>query len=129
MKTGKLSESTLKRAIIKTIKYRDKKRAKVTCGVGLDAARIGISDWNKMMVSTQTVAGPIDTLYNRAIIRACNNICAAGGKVEAVSLSFTLPEYVKEKHIRQIMNEIADFCKEKSIIISGGHTEVSAYVT
>ena len=129
MKTGKLSESTLKRAIIKTIKYRDRKRTKIAPGIGIDASLMDVSDWNRMMIANATVAGPIDRLYNMAIIKACNNICAAGGKVEAVSLAFTLPEYVKEKHIRQIMDLYADFCKDKSIIISGGHTEVSAYVT
>lgn len=129
MKTGKLSESTLKRAILKTIKYRDRKRVKAACGVGIDATGIDVKDWNRMLVATETISAPIDKLYNRAIIRACNNILAAGGRVEAVSLAFTLPEYVKEKHIRQIMDDVADFCKEKSIIISGGHTEVSTYVT
>ncbi len=128
MKTGKLSESTLKRAIIKTIKYRDRKRTKLAPSVGIDAVCLDVADWSQMMTATASVAGPIDRLYNRAIIKACNNICAAGGCVEAVSLAFTLPEYVKEKHIRQIMDSIADYCKEKTIIISGGHTEVSAYV-
>ncbi len=129
MKIGKLSESTLKRAIIKTIKYRDRKRTRIAPAVGIDASVLDVADWGSLMTATATVTGPIDKLYNRAIIGACNNICAAGGKVEAVSLAFTLPEYVKEKHIRQIMDAIADYCKEKNIIISGGHTEVSAYVT
>lgn len=129
MKTGKLSESTLKRAIIKTIKYRDRKRTMIAPAVGIDASVLGVTDWDRMLTAAATVAGPIDKFYNRAIIGACNNILAAGGKVEAVSLSFTLPEYVKEKHIRQIMDAIADYCKDKGIIVSGGHTEVSAYVT
>ncbi len=129
MKTGKLSESTLKRAVIKTIKYRDRKRSEIACGVGIDATRIDVSDWGKMIVATETIAGPIDKIYNRAIIHACNNVYASGGKVEAVSLAFTLPDYVKEKHIRQIMDDIANYCKEKGIIINGGHTEVSSYVS
>ncbi len=129
MKTGKLSESTLKRAIIKTIKYRDRKRTSIAPGVGIDASVLEVADWSRLMTAAATVTGPIDKLYNRAIIKACNNILAAGGKPEAVSLAFTLPEYVKEKHIRQIMDAAADYCKEKSIIVSGGHTEVSAYVT
>ena len=129
MKMGKLSESTLKRAIIKTIKYRDRKRTKVACGVGVDASRMDVSDWKEMLVATETYAGTIDKMYNRPLIKACNNVYAAGGRVEAVSLSFILPEYVKEKHIRQIMDAIADYCKENAIIISGGHTEVSSFVT
>lgn len=129
MKIGKLSESTLKRAILKTIKYRDRKRTKVACNVGIDASKLDVSDWNEMLISTETVTGPIDKMYNRAIIRACNNVHAAGGIVESVSFAFILPEYVKEKHIRQIMDALADYCKEYEIIISGGHTEVSMYVT
>lgn len=129
MKLGKLSESTLKRAIIKTIKYRDRKHTKWAAGVGMDAACLDVSDWENMIIGTASVSGPIDKHYNRAIIKACNNVWAAGGAVWAVSLAFTLPEYVKEKHIRSIMDAIADYCREKGIVISGGHTEVSAYVT
>ncbi len=129
MKLGKLSESTLKRAIIKTIKYRDRKRTHLGANVGVDAASLDVREFEGLIIGTATVAGPMEKQYNRAIIKACNNVWAAGGEVFAVSLAFTLPEYVKEKHIRQVMEPIADYCREKQIIISGGHTEVSAYVT
>lgn len=129
MKIGKIQEATLKRAVLKAIKYRDRKRTKIGCGVGIDAARIDFSNSGDMLFSTETVACPMELHKNRAVIKACNNIAAAGGRTHSISISIMLPEYVKEKHIKALMKDIVDFCQEKEIIISGGHTEVSEHVS
>ncbi len=135
MKTGKISESILKRSVLKQI---EKVRSDVLkgAGVGEDCAFLSWEkhDDNKdadsggMAVSTQTVALGISDAAFLAVMAAANNLAAAGALAKAVTLAVTLPEGAEEILLRKLMEQALDCCRKLKIQIVGGHTEVSRSV-
>lgn len=135
MKTGKISESILKRSVLKQI---EKVHSDVLkgAGVGEDCAFLSWEkhDDNKdadsggMAVSTQTVALGISDAAFLAVMAAANNLAAAGALAKAVTLAFTLPEEAEEILLQKLMEQALDCCRKLKIQIVGGHTEVSRSV-
>ncbi len=135
MKTGKISESILKRSVLKQI---EKVHSEVLkgAGVGEDCAFL---PWEKhddnkdadsggMAVSTQTVALGISDAAFLAVMAAANNLAAAGALARTVTLAVTLPEGAEEILLRELMEQALDCCRKLKIQIVGGHTEVSRSV-
>ena len=135
MKTGKISESILKRSVLKQI---EKVHSEVLkgAGVGEDCAFLSWEkhDDNKdadsggMAVSTQTVALGISDAAFLAVMAAANNLAAAGALARTVTLAVTLPEGAEEILLRELMEQALDCCRKLKIQIVGGHTEVSRSV-
>ncbi len=135
MKTGKISESILKRSVLKQI---EKVHSEVLkgAGVGEDCAFLSWEkhDDNKdadsggMAVSTQTVALGISDAAFLAVRAAANNLAAAGALARTVTLAVTLPEGAEEILLRELMEQALDCCRKLKIQIVGGHTEVSRSV-
>ncbi len=129
MKTGKISESILKRSVLKQI---EKVHSEVLkgAGVGEDCAFLSWEkhDDNKdadsggMAVSTQTVALGISDAAFLAVM------AAAGALARTVTLAVTLPEGAEEILLRELMEQALDCCRKLKIQIVGGHTEVSRSV-
>lgn len=132
MKTGKISESILKRSVLRQIHYhRDEVRK--GAGVGEDCA---FFTWNgadtargngkeMLAASTQTVTLPIRRAGYLAVMAAANNLAASGAEPFAVTLALTLPTDAQEEQLREAVRQAEDCCKELAIQIAGGHTEVS----
>ena len=135
MKTGKISESILKRSVLKQI---EKVHSEVLkgAGVGEDCAFLSWEkhDDNKdadsggMAVSTQTVALGISDAAFLAVMAPANNLAAAGALARTVTLAVTLPEGAEEILLRELMEQALDCCRKLKIQIVGGHTEVSRSV-
>lgn len=132
MKNGKISESVLKRSVLK---YIHTKREEVVkgAGVGSDCAflqYIGrISDGSApagcISAAMETVALPVKDAGALAIYAAANNLAAGGTECFAVMLGLTLPEQTEEQQLQEIMKQTEDTCAALKIQIAGGHTEVS----
>lgn len=129
MKTGKISESILKRSVLRLIKTH---REEVIKGaeVGGDCAFLSWKEnsGDRVILSTQTMTLPIQKSTKLAVMAAANNLAAAGGEAIAVMLSLTLPEGSTEEDLKKIMDQAEDCCARLHIQIAGGHTEVSAAV-
>lgn len=129
MELGKISESTLKRSVLKYVQLNNKK---VACAkellkgadVGVDAAVL-----KDMAVATQTSIGRNRMVVVEAMINAWNNLSASGVRPIAVQVSLVLPEALYESELRHMMEEASDFATVHDIVICGGHTTVSKYVT
>ena len=121
MRTGKISESILKRSILRQIKnYRDEIRK--GAGVGEDcafftwksSASMEDTGQDRLAVSTQTITFPVRRAGYLAVMAAANNLAASGAQPLAVTLALTFPPDAEEA--------------ELDIQIVGGHTEVSQAV-
>ncbi len=125
MKVGKISESVLKRSVLKKIIYKDK--AVISkAHVGHDAAVISNEADDKLMVtSTQTVIAKRDFHHNRAFIRAVNNVAAVGGTPAYAQISIVLPEGMREIKLKMLMDEMGSLAESMKIHITGGSTSVS----
>ena len=141
MKTGKISESILKRSVLK---YCKTKREEVVKGAapGVDCAfftypdRLGrdvgsqLSDCQDKVfcAATQTVSLPVIRAGCYAVYAAVNAVAAGGGIPFAMQMALTLPEGTEESELKRIMQlteEAAGICK---VQIAGGHTEVTGAV-
>lgn len=127
MRLGKLSDSILKRTVLKQIKN---KRSEVLCGAGIgeDCAIFACEGGNlASCVASYAVADRQDMI--RAIYKATNNLATAGAEPLAVLLSILLPEKASEEKLKKLMDGAAQAARELNIQIAGGHTTVSGAVS
>ena len=133
MKTGKISESVLKRSVLRLIENSRKEVIK-GAGVGEDCAFLSWEDSDRtqgrsiVAASTETVSLPVRNSAYLAVMAAANNLAASGAVPLSVSLSLTLPEDTEETALKELMKQAGKCCKELAIQITGGHTEVSRSV-
>ena len=127
MRPGKLSDSILKRTVLKQIKT---KREEVLCGAGVgeDCAIFSCAGQNLVSCVTEYVVDDRQDMI-RAIYKATNNIATAGAEPIAVMLSIVLPERASEEKLKKLMDGAAQAARELNIQIAGGHTTVNPYVS
>lgn len=127
MKQGKLTENCLKRSVLRKIgTYREEMQK--GAALGQDCAFFSWKE-ESLVTTTQTVALPVKDAGRLAVYAADNNLAASGAQTIGISLALTLPETLEEKELQELMRGIDDTCKELSIQISGGHTEISRRVS
>ncbi|MBQ8597358.1 MAG: hydrogenase maturation factor, partial [Lachnospiraceae bacterium] len=127
MKIGRISESILKRSVLRQIKtHRDE--VLKGAGVGEDCA---FFSWDRSAtaVSTQTVTLPTGLAPDLAVLAAVNNLAAGGAEPFAVTAAVTLPVEAEESQLKIIMSRLERKCKDLGIELAGGHTEVSPAVS
>lgn len=121
MKIGKISESVLKRTVIKEIKYKNK-TVKKGSAVGSDGA-VFATDGRDMVSSISTYMGDIILCGKRAFAGAVNSVAAGEAKPFAVQVSVLMPESIKENRLRALMVTLHDMGEAIGVQIAGGHTE------
>ena len=124
MKIGKISESVLKRTIIKEIKYKNK-TVKKGASVGNDGA-VFVADGRDMVSSVSTYMGEIILCGKRAFAGAVNSLAAKGAVPFAIQVSILMPESTKESMLRAFMIELHDMGESIGVQLAGGHTETAA---
>ena len=126
MKIGKISENVLKRSVIK---YIDKNSDDVIKGaeIGSDCAFLSW-DSQSLAVSSQTFSLPVLEGTKYALYAALNNLAASGMQAVAITVAVTLPGDAQEAKLQEIMKQLRKICKEYSVQIVGGHTEVTTSV-
>lgn len=127
MKIGKVSESVLKRSILKQIKT---KRNEIVngAGIGVDCAILAFQETENCAVSTESLVVQNGRTLRHAIIKAANNLAAGGAEPVGVTISAVLPETTEESDIKAFMAEAETVCEEWNMQLTGGHTEVSEAV-
>ncbi len=128
MRFGKVSDSVLKRSVLKNIKKRRNEMV-IGAGLGEDCAIFSLSPATSVStcVSQATVSGEEDAA--RLLQKVVNNLACGGSKPLAVMLSITLPENAREIRIKEIMCGAERVASAENMQIIGGHTAVSPYVT
>ena len=128
MNLGKVSETILKRSILKQIRT---KRSEVIKGAeaSLDCAVISNDHTGFMLVSCDPLTIDINDKEYYSIVKSINNIAAAGGQTIGVMLSILVLCEFEETDIKLIMKKSEEVCAKYNIQIMGGHTEVTNAVT
>ena len=126
MKIGRISESVLKRSVLRQIKTHREEVLK-GAGVGEDCA---FFSWNQSLfaASTQTVSLPVKAAPRMAVLAASNNLAAGGAEPFAITAAITMPPEAEEALLKDIMACLENKCKELHIELAGGHTEISPAV-
>lgn len=133
MRRGKLSESILKRSVLREIENPGKEVLK-GAGVGNDCAFLswdapgfsGQEISSVIAMTTQTVTLPVRNAAYLAVMAAANNLAAAGAFPVGVTLSLTLPEGTEESLLKEMMRQAKACCEKLGMQIVGGHTEISS---
>lgn len=127
MKPGKVSESVLKRSILKKIESR---REEILVGAmpGGDCAVLQEDSSHVTALSTQVSVLGSRNQGKLAVYLVANNLAATGAEPVGVSLSLILPERGKESQIKNLMDEAEHTCRNLNMQIIGGHTEISGAV-
>ena len=128
MKLGKISDSILKRTVLKQIKF---KRNEVIngAGVGEDCAIFSCGA-DEMMVSCMQ-EGAVATVKDmeNLVIKCANNLATAGAEPMALMVTYLLPERATEEKLKQLMESASLTAKNLNMQIAGGQTSVSPYVS
>lgn len=128
MKTGKLPENVLRRAVLRQIETEGG-AVLSGAGIGKDCAILAFLGEGDMAVRMQEgMLGPAagsDAVTMETLIQKCaNNLAAAGSIPFAAMVTLLLPEETEEAYIRILMAEAQKKCRELGMEIAGGQTRV-----
>ncbi len=146
MKVGKVSESVLKRSVLKPIKNR---RPEILsgAGVGVDCAIFAPSTGEKCATCVQEGCiggvlksiGSTDDIPVQEVItpqislhhlfqKCINNLVVAGAEAFGCELTLLLPTSMEEPDIKALMQQAEESASEQNLQIMGGQTRVTEMV-
>lgn len=128
MKTGKISESVLKRSVLKRIKT---KRPEVVAGpaIGGDFAAFDIESEERIVISTNGLPDIPDLPPWYGIMSAVGSLVTSGARPIGVTVGGYLSEDMEEATLKALTDDIEKACSVLGIQALGGHTQVSAAVS
>lgn len=150
MKTGKISESILKRSVLKNIKNK-REEIKNGAGVGADCAifapmsqaalascmqeaavaikaAVDSAGQSEMVSPGRGIGEPVITM-GHLLQRCSNNLAARGAEPIAAMITLLLPETAEEALLKLLMMQAEQAAEEQKLQIAGGQTRVSAAVS
>lgn len=127
MKTGKASESVLKRSVFKQL-HTKRDEVISAVGTGLDAAVLKLDADEMTVLSTNPVMGTLEELGEYGVLSVVSNLAAAGATPVGILLTILLPEKEDERTLKKIVAQAQEVCNRYQIQILGGHTEVTKAV-
>lgn len=125
MRTGKVSDSVLKRSVLRQI-HTKRQEVLNGAGVGEDCAIFASADAFFTCVSEVAVAGKADMA--RVLVKCANNLATAGARPIAALITLILPEDAQEQLLKELMAAAEEACGGMQMQIAGGHTTVSSHV-
>lgn len=147
MKVGKVSESVLKRSVLKPIKNRRNEIISGT-GVGGDCAIFALPSGQAVVTCMQEgrlqnfpgcggsaderegilqESTPAKTL-EQLVVKTLNNLATAGAEPMGIQLTLLLPTYIEEADIKEMMQEAEALAAKHQIQIMGGQTRITELV-
>ena len=131
MKRGKISDSILKRSVLKKIKINRNEVVK-GAGSGEDCALFvpDAEESGSQMVAlcTETIPFYTDEMITFGVYHIAGNMVASFAEPVALMVNPVLPEHTEETELRHIMEILQQTCDKMQMTIVGGHTELSAAV-
>ncbi len=130
MKIGKISQTVLKRSVLKYLKSK-REEVLVGPGIGEDSCALDVAD-DLLVMSTEPFVltvkdGKLEGAKG-AVYRVVNNLAVSNATPLGIMLSILLPLEAEEGQLQQLIKEADEVCKQLNIQIIGGHTEVTPAV-
>lgn len=127
MKIGKVSESVLKRSVLKQVKNR-REEVLLGAGVGEDCGIVRLLPGEVLAFTTDPITGTVKDIGALAVHITANDLASTGAEPIGIMLTILLPESVYESELKEMMKQIESTCEVLDIQIIGGHTEVTKAV-
>lgn len=128
MKAGKISETVLKRSVLKQL-HTTHPQMEQGPGVGADSAVFEVETGGKVVLSMEPVTLGMTEMGTRGIHKALNNVACTGAEPVGVMVSLLLPTRYTENELRDLIHELDGACDEAKVTVLGGHTEVIRGIT
>ena len=129
MKSGKVSDTTLRRSILKEVQKVNQGTLSPMVGGGAGVVPNCHVSGGLARASMQTVSGEGLLTAYLAAVRAANSLAAKGATPQSASIAITVPESMDERDLRKMHERYCDYLQRHNIKVVGGHTAVSAVVT
>lgn len=128
MRLGKVSDSVLKRSVLKKIKTH---REEIIQGAALgeDCAFLQFEKDEVVGVTTDPITCSKLGSGKVAVYNVTNDLAAGGAMPIAILVSALFPKKTSEDKIKTHMEEIENACTALNVQIAGGHTEITDAVT
>lgn len=118
----------MKRSVIRQL-HTKRKEVLVGAAVGEDCAAVELAEDEMFVISTDPITGTAQDIGKLAILVTTNDLASAGAEPVGVMLTVLLPEKFEEPELKKLMQQMETACKEASVQIMGGHTEVTRAVS
>lgn len=128
MKIGKISESVLKRSVLKQLHREEDTRLLNRPQVGADHSIVELGTDELLVTAVETVALEQEKAVRAAVIRAANNVAVSGAEVIGIENCILMPGTTNEAQLKKIVAQMERTCQELGMEILGGHTEVTRAV-
>lgn len=130
MKPGKISNTILKRTVIKSLTKKNNSIKVNKIAVGADAAIVRLPECEKLCMTDERPQLCMATDNgSEPLVNAVNNLAVAGAKAICAQLSVTMPLSAREIRLRELMEKLNAQSKELGVEITGGSTLVSGSVS
>ncbi len=129
MKSGKVSDTALRRSVLKEVQKVNQGTFSPMVGSGAGVVPNCHVSGGLARASMQTVSGEGLLTAYLAAVRAANSLAAKGATPQSTSIAITVPESMDERDLRKMHERYCDYLQKHDIKIVGGHTAVSAVVT
>lgn len=129
MRTGKISETVLKRSVLKQITYRSGTLA-LGPAAGESFGKLALAVGEKagekkhLLAASVSVKGNAERAGKRAFYRLANDMAAAGGRLIGMLVNLYLPVADSEPILKTVMRELAQLSSSYQVDVLGGSTEV-----
>ncbi len=127
MKNGKVSETVLKRSILKQMQ---EKRPETIIGAsyGADCAAVAFAPEEACVIHTNpmTFTQPVSTAFGFHSVR--NSLSVVGARMSGITVTALFPPETEEAQIKASARELADACAAFHVEALGGHTEITSAV-
>lgn len=123
MQIGKISETVLKRSVLKHITYKSRNLVQGPAA-GESFGRLAAGERKHLIAVAVSVKGNAELAGKRAFYRMANDMAAAGGRLAGMLITLYLPAAGRESMLKTVMDELAELSLAHQVDILGGHTEV-----
>ncbi|MBR5578118.1 MAG: hydrogenase maturation factor [Lachnospiraceae bacterium] len=127
MRPGKISESVLKRSVLKQIKTK-REEIRAGAGVGTDCSFFVCNKEEGCLLATGAVVIEDRESLTMGIVAIVNNVAAAGGEPVGILSSLVLPDKILESELQKYTAEIERSCKNLDLQVAGGNTCITGAV-
>lgn len=123
MQIGKVSETVLKRSVLKHITYKSRNLVQGPAA-GESFCRLAAGGKKHLITAAVSVKGNAELTGKRAFYRLANVMAAAGGRLSGMLITLYLPSDGGEDVLKAFMDDLAQMSAAYQVDILGGHTEV-----
>lgn len=130
MKAGKISESVLKRSVLKQLHTKNEYVTQASM-VGGDFASLCTRQAEQLVLASSPVTWEVSdkhTYAAMAVYTALNNVAVSGAQPIGIMVNVLLPTLANEAQLRELMKEMDQICATTGVQIMGGHTQVTRAV-